>query len=99
MITFFLWKIQKEKKMDVALDRTFKDLESALAREMPEYFVKMSQVKKSFYVLVRWNRSNILGQRKKRLFDVVESISKNIYYNYARNCLDLRYGFFPILSW
>ena len=38
--------------MDVALDRTFKDLESALAREMPEYFVKMSQVKKSFYVLV-----------------------------------------------
>ena len=39
--------------MDVALDRTFKDLESALVREMQEYFVKMSQVKKSFYVLVR----------------------------------------------
>ena len=39
--------------MDVALDRILKDLESALVMEMPEYFVKMSQVKKSFYVLVR----------------------------------------------
>ena len=39
--------------MDVALDRILKDLESALDREMPEYFVKMSQVKKSLYVLVR----------------------------------------------
>lgn len=39
--------------MDVALDRIFEDLESALVRELPEYFVKKSLVKKSFYVLVR----------------------------------------------
>ena len=39
--------------MDVALDRIFEDLESALVREVPEYFVKNSQVKKSFCVLVR----------------------------------------------
>ena len=32
--------------MDAVLERMFEDLESSLVRELPEYFIKVSQVKK-----------------------------------------------------
>ena len=35
------------------------------------------------------------GCKKEKLFDVVENISKNIYYNYCRNCTKPGYNFFP----
>ena len=55
--------------MDPVLDRMFEDLEAALVKEIPEYFVKVFQVKKSFYVLFRKQRGKILG-RKKRSFSI-----------------------------
>ena len=47
--------------MEAVLDRMFNDLELSIVREMPQYFVKVSQVKKSFYALVRKPRGKILG--------------------------------------
>ena len=38
--------------MDGVLDRLFEDLESVFSKEFHGYIVKISQVKKSFYVLV-----------------------------------------------
>ena len=80
--------------MGAVLDRMFEDLESSFVRELPEYFIKVSQVKKSFYVLVRKPRGKILGRKKDIPFDIVENISKNIYFNYGRDCSDLKYAFF-----
>ena len=85
---------KRKKKIDAVLDRMFKDLVSSLVRELPEYFIKVSQVKKSD-VFVRKPRSKILGRKKEILFEIVENISKNITFNYARGCSDLKYAFFP----
>ena len=81
-------KDTKGKKMDAVLERMFDGLKSSLVRELPEYFIKVSQVKKLFYVLVRNPRGKILGRKKEKLFDNVENTSKNIYFNYARECSD-----------
>ena len=91
----FIAKNKQYKKMDGVLDRLFEDLESVFSKEFHGYIVKISQVKKSFYVLVWKPRGEILGRDKKLLFKKVEEISKNIYHNYARNCSRLRYSFFP----
>ena len=50
--------------MDSVLDQMFEDLEFSLSRELPQYTVKVSQVKKSFYDLIRKPRGKILGQKK-----------------------------------
>ena len=80
-------------KMDVVLDRMFDDLEMSLSRELSQYIAKVSLVKNSFYVLVRKPRRKILSCKKEQLFDVVENISKDIYYNYCRDCTELGYNF------
>ena len=80
--------------MNGVLDRLLEDLESAFLKEFPNYIVKIAQVKKSFYVLVRKPRREILGRDKNVLFKKVEEISRNIYHNYARNCSTL-FVFFP----
>ena len=76
----------------------FEDLEMSLSRELSQYIAKVSQVKNSFYVLVRKPRGKILGCKKEKLFAVVENISKNIYYNYCRDYTELGYNFSLILS-
>ena len=48
------------------------------------YFVKVTQVKKSIYVLIRTKRGKILGGKKKDLFERVKKISANICNNYSR---------------
>ena len=86
--------------MNGVLDRLLEDLESAFLKEFPDYIVKIAQVKKWFYVLVRKPRREILGRDKNVLFKKVEEISRNIYHNYARNCSRLHYSFFfHILNW
>ena len=80
--------------MNGVLDRLLEDLESAFLKEFPDYIVKIAQVKKWFYVLVRKPRREILGRDKNVLFKKVEEISRNIYHNYARNCSTL-FVFFP----
>ena len=56
--------------MDGVLDRLFEDLESVFSKEFHGYIVKISQVKKSFYVRVWKPRGEILGRDKKLLFEM-----------------------------
>ena len=83
-----------KEKIDIVLDRIYKDIEFSVLKEFPQYIVKVSQVKKCFYVLVRKPRGKILGKKQKKLFETVESITKNIYHNYVSDCSNLRYSFF-----
>ena len=80
--------------MDAALDSMFEDLETLLTKEFPHYLVKVSQVKMSFYVLIRKCRGKILNEKIKQLFDIVENVFKSIYYNHCRDCKDLTFFFF-----
>ena len=76
----------------------FENLEISLRREFPHYLVKVSQVKKSFYVLIRKRRGKILDEKTKQLFDIVENNSNSLYQSQCRNCKDLIYSFFRILN-
>ena len=67
--------------MDDLLGRFFEQLESSLSRRFPRYIVKVSQVKCSFFVLVKKPRGKILNENLKYLCDNVQLISKNIYKN------------------
>ena len=80
--------------MDSVLD-SFQKFQFSVSKNFSQHFVKVSHVKRSFYALVRTPRSKILGQKQKKLFETVESITKNIYHNYARDCSNLRYSSFP----
>ena len=56
--------------MDSVLDRMYEDIEFSLSKEFSQYIVKSSQVKKSFYVLVRKPRGKILDWKKTK-FEIV----------------------------
>ena len=88
----------REKNMDAVLGRMFEDLKMTLSRELSQYIVKVSQVKNSCYVLVQKSRGKILVFKEEKLFHVVESISKNIYYSYSGDSTELGYNFSLILS-
>ena len=66
----------------------FDDFQLSLSREFPSYLyhVKVSEVRKSFYILIRKKRGKILGDSRKELFENVKNITENVYNNYARNC-------------
>ena len=62
MITFLQQKKNETKKeMNSVLGRLFEGLETVFLKELPDYIVKISQVKKLFYVLVQKLREGILG--------------------------------------
>lgn len=84
--------------MHVVVDPMFGDLEMSLSRELSQYIVNVSEVKNSFYVVVGKPRGKILGCKKEKVFDLVENVSKNIYYNYCRDSTELGYIFSLILS-
>ena len=87
-------KDKKIKNMDSFLD-SFQKFQFSVSKNFSQHFVKVSHVKRSFYALERTPRGKILGQKQKKLFETVESITKNIYHNYARDCSNLRYSSFP----
>ena len=63
------------KKMDDLLARFFEKLESSLKREFYQYIMKISQVKGSFYMLIRKPRGTILGDDLNILFEKVGNAS------------------------
>ena len=81
--------------MEDLLDRFFENLELHLQRKFPHYIVKVSQVKGSFYVLVRKPRGKISNNDLKILFKQVKSISNKMYDKFSENSSIFRYNFFP----
>ena len=49
--------------MDAVLDRIFEDLKILLSKELPQYTIKVSQIKNLFYVFVRKPRGKSLGRK------------------------------------
>ena len=61
--------------MDGLLDRFFEDMEAAVNSRFPYYFVKVSELKRSFFVLIKRSRGNIFGFRKKVLLDDLKKVT------------------------
>ena len=81
--------------MEDLLDRFYEKLESSLKRKYNRYVVKISQVKGSFYVLVRKLRGKILNGKLDILFKDVKNISTKVYNRSAEDSSTFRYNFFP----
>ena len=58
--------------MEDLLDRFFENLDFCFQKKIPRYIVKVSQVKGSFYVLVRKPRGKILNNDLEILFKNVK---------------------------
>lgn len=81
--------------MDDLLDRFYEDIEYAVKSKFREYYVKVSQVNSSFFVLIKLRRGKILGEKRKILFDSLERISEEIYYKYSDLSNRFEQEYFP----
>ena len=81
--------------MDELLDRFYENLEFNLQREFSRYVVKISQVRGSFYVLIKKPRGKVLGGSLKNLFEDVKCISERVYKKFSNQSDRFRYKFFP----
>ena len=62
----------------------FEDLQKSIFEEFL-YYVRVSQVKRSFFVLIRKKRGKIFGSRRDEMFRTVQNIAESIYQSYSRN--------------
>ena len=85
--------------MEDSLDRFFETVEFSMKRKFNMYIVKVSQVKRSFYVLTRKPRGKILGDDLRFMTENVKYISEKIYRSFARHSNDFKYKFFPYFKW
>ena len=81
--------------MEDLLDRFYERLEASLKQKFNQYIAKVSQIKGSFYVLIRKLRGKILNNDLKFLFENLKHISVTIYNRLAEDSSFLRYNFFP----
>ena len=71
-------RYKSKKNMDNLLDRFFEQLEISLTQKFPRYAAKVSQVKGSFFTLIKKPRGIFLNDDLKYLCDKVQCISENI---------------------
>ena len=81
--------------MDQILDQFFETLEFNIQREFSSYHVKVSQVKGSFYVLIRKPRGKILGETFKNMADDVKYISEKAYRKFSEQSSRFRHKYVP----
>ena len=65
--------------MDDLLGRFYENIEYAVKAQFKEYYVKVSQLNSSFFVLVKRRRGKILGEKRLYLFDKLKRISEDVY--------------------
>ena len=84
--------------MDNLLDRFYEDLDYEVKRRFKDYYVKVSQLKSSFFVLVKQPRGEILGDKRDFYSVILKEFLKNFIMNIV-NCLArLKKNIFPSLS-
>ena len=81
--------------MEDLLDRFYETMEFSMKQKFNRYIVKLSQVKGSFYVLIRKPRGKILGDDLRFMIENVKYLAEKIYRNFARHSSDFRYKCFP----
>ena len=84
--------------MDNLLDRFYEDLDYEVKMRFTDYYVKVSQLKSSFSVLVKQPRGKILGDKRDFLFATIKRISEELYYEYCKLSCVFEKGFFLILN-
>ena len=65
--------------MNNLLDRLFDELEYAVRSQFGEYIVKLSELKSSFFVLIKRKRSKTLRLKGKQMFENLKKITEKIY--------------------
>ena len=81
--------------MDQILHKFLETFEFNIQRELLHYHVKVSQVRDSFYVLIRKPRVKILGETFKNMANGVKYISEKIYRKFSEQSNRFRYKCFP----
>ena len=81
--------------MDDLLDEFFDTSEFEFQEEFPRYILKLSEVRGSFYVLIKKPRGKILRDDLKRLFDDVKQVSEKVYVQFSDLSNSFRYHIFP----
>ena len=84
--------------MENLLDSFFVKLEQTFKKKNSDYIVKVSEMKGSFYVLIRKPRGKILNENLVDMFDSVKSLSEKIYSEYAELSTTSRYRYFPYVK-
>ena len=81
--------------MEALLDRLFETLEIHLQKKFLQYILNVSQIKGSFYFLIRKPRGKILTTDLEILFRRVKSIPNKVYHKCSRISSMFRYRYFP----
>ena len=64
--------------MDALLDRFYEDVDFEVKNKFGKYFLKVSELNSSFFLLIKRYRGEILGERQKYLFDNLKEATDNV---------------------
>ena len=81
--------------MDGLLDRFFEDMEAAVTSRFPDYFVKVSELNRTFFVPMKSLRGKIFGFRRKVLFDDLKKVTEDVYNKYSERSFIFCMSYFP----
>ena len=85
--------------MHQILYKFFETLEFNIQREFSYYNVKVSQVRGSFYVLIRKPRGKILGETFKTMADDVKYIPEKVKRKFFEQSNRFRYKYSHYFNW
>ena len=73
--------------MESTLGKMFEDLQKSTREEFFDllHYVRVSQVKGSFFFVDQKKRGKIFGRRRDEMFRPIQNIAESTYQNYSRN--------------
>ena len=83
--------------MDNLLDRFLDDMEAAVRSRFPNYFVKISELNRSFFALIKCLRGKIFRSRRKVLYDDLKRVTEDedVYNKYSECSFKFCMSYFP----
>ena len=81
--------------MNELLARFFEDLERSVKAQFDENIVKVSELKSSFFVLIKKDINKILDFKRIRMLEKLKRITEDLYENYAKISFSFYRGYFP----
>ena len=76
--------------MDTMLDRFFEEIERSVKENFKQYYLKVSEMNGSFFVLVKRRRGKILVEKQKFLFDTLQKLTEDIYLKFSNRSFFFR---------
>ena len=76
--------------MDTMLDRFFEEIERSVKENLKQYYLKVSEMNGSFFVLVKRRRGKILVEKQKFLFDTLQKLAGDIYLKFLNRSFFFR---------